>query len=146
MKYKIFVYATATEFDFDYYYEMESTYSYHVKIGEFDIDLDDNKLLNKFIKDLNSKNSTIMYGYDGYMSDISEHNRSEVVYFESGSFLNGIGSFIASEDKELKRLEDNRTIRKKMKELVNKKKSMSRSEIINSKIVKEISDLKGLLK
>jgi hypothetical protein len=76
------------------------------------------------------------------MNDISSYDRNELVYLDSDSFKIGVSKYSDSKKFELDRLSNNRIIRKKIKDLKDKKSSMSRSEVIKSGIVKEISELK----
>jgi len=140
MEYKIYIYATATEFD--YFCDRESSTSYNFKIGEFSVDMESDKELVKFLKKINSTNLGIKYSTDSYMSDIYLWDSGESVFLDSNSFMEGFEKYKSDELKELERLVSNREKRAKLKELKLKKSTMTRSEIIKSKINREIESLK----
>lgn len=133
MKYNIGVFAEIGTFD--YYCGEESYYTRSVRVLVFEIDFDGcKKMLDNYLLNISSSVEGIKY-------EIVLDTESEIVNSPE-SFSLGFDKFVDYKKFESDRLSNNRNIRGKIKDLKEAKKNMSRSEVIKSKINKELLDLK----
>ena len=128
MKTTIYINIEKTEYSMNYYYsDCYDTYTRKFTIGSFEVEVENEKELVKFIEFLNLKNS----GAVSY--SLNSEESSEVLDKEG---------FLA----EMDSWKENRKIRKEISELKKLKENMTLGEIRKSGIAKKIKELKSTIK
>ena len=139
MKTTIYINTEKTEYSMNCYDSGSyDTYTRKFTIGSFEIEVENEKELFKFIEFLNLKNS----GAVSY--SLNSEESSEVL--DKEGFLAEMDSWKDYSKLEKSRLEENRKIRKEISELKKLKENMTLGEIRKSGIAKKIKELKSTIK
>lgn len=139
MKTTIYINTEKTEYSMNYYDSGSyDTYTRKFTIGSFEVEVENEKELVKFIEFLNLKNS----GAVSY--SLNSEESSEVL--DKEGFLAEMDSWKDYSKLEKSRLEENRKIRKEISELKKLKENMTLCEIRKSGIAKKIKELKSTIK
>lgn len=139
MKTTIYINTEKTEYSMNYYDDScYDTYTRKFTIGSFEVEVENEKELVKFIEFLNLKNSGAVW------YSLNSEESSEVL--DKEGFLMEMDSWKNFSKLEKSRLEENRKIRKEISELKKLKENMTLGEIRKSGIAKKIKELKSTIK
>lgn len=139
MKSTIYINTEKTEYSMNYYDgSCYDTYTRKFTIGSFEVEVESEKELAKFIEFFNFKNSGAV--------EYSLNSEESCELLDKNGFLSEMEKWKGYLDSEKSRLEKNRSIRKEISDLKKSKEGMSLGEIRKSGIAKKIKELKSTIK